>query len=373
MHAGDRGRGVGRLARAVGDHSLVAGVVEHRAGVVGHPAVDRDIGPHSRDLLHRSHPIGGDPCVADQRASGLDQDPRRRVEDPPHPLDLDLDVVLDRGRLVGVQVGDPEPAADVEQLGLEIDRAGEVGEHLDRLRVGLELEDLGADVGVEADELHPPGGAHPLDRALGEPVGEAEAELRVELPGLHVVMGGRLDSRGEPDQHPLRPIEETVGALDLVERIEDQVADARVEGVAELGLGLVVAVHVNPSGIEAGGERHVQLPTRRDVGRKPLLDAEPIGRRHRQRFAREQHLVVAGALLERPPVLAGPPADVVLGIDVGRRAELLGELDQVTPGDLEAASLVHPRATGVDRRSGDRIGRDDRSLVFPGSAHRAPF
>ena len=59
-------------------------------------------------------------------------------------------------------------------------------------------------------------------------------------------MGRRLDPGGHPDQHPLGAVEQPIGQLDLVERVEDQVADPGVEGVAELGLGLVVAVQVDP-------------------------------------------------------------------------------------------------------------------------------
>ena len=74
----------GGVAGAVGDDRLVARAVEHRPQVVRHAAVDGDVGAHARDLLDGADRVGGDPGVADQRAAGLDQDPRHRVEDALH-------------------------------------------------------------------------------------------------------------------------------------------------------------------------------------------------------------------------------------------------------------------------------------------------
>ena len=186
----------------------------------------------------------------------------------------------------------PRPPPTLSSSGSRSTDVAEVGDHLDRLHVGLELEDLGADVGVEADQLEVVRGPHPLHRPLGEPVGEAEAELGVELPGLDVVVGGGLDPRGHPDQHPLGAVEQPVGQLDLVERVEDQVADAGVERVAELALGLVVAVQVDALGIEAGGQRHVELAAGGDVNREPLLAHQPVGGGAGKRLARVDHLAI---------------------------------------------------------------------------------
>ena len=139
----------------------------------------------------------------------------------------------------------------------------------------------------------------PLDRPLGEAVREPEAELGVELARLDVVVGRRLDPGRDPDQDPLGPVEQPLGPLDLVEGVEDQVADAAVERVAELGLGLVVAVHVDPRRVEAGGQGHAQLAARGDVDREPLLAHQPVGRGAGKRLARVDHLEVVGALARR--------------------------------------------------------------------------
>ncbi len=45
---------------------------------------------------------------------------------------------------------------------------------------------------------------------------------------------------------------------------------------------------------------------------------------------------------------AGAGAQVLLGDDVGRRAELAGELERVAAADLEDAALVQAAAQGKD-------------------------
>ena len=64
-------------------------------------------------------------------------------------------------------------------------------EKLDRLHVRIQLEDLGADVGVDSDEVEVPRALDAAHGLLGEPVVEAEAELRVELAGLRRSCGWR--------------------------------------------------------------------------------------------------------------------------------------------------------------------------------------
>src|SRR5260221_57214 len=92
--------------RPVGDGGFVARAVEHRAHVVRHAAVDRDVGADARDLLDGADPVGGDAGVGDQRAAGLDQDPHPLAEDLGDAADLDVDVGVDRGRLVLGRISD---------------------------------------------------------------------------------------------------------------------------------------------------------------------------------------------------------------------------------------------------------------------------
>ena len=105
------------------------------------------------------------------------------------------------GRLLALDVGDAEAAADA-QLG-ELERVEEAGEGLDLLDEGVEQEDLAADVGVDADELDCPAvvGGEALDCLCGLAGAEAEAELGVLLSGHDVLVGVGLDAGRDPDEH----------------------------------------------------------------------------------------------------------------------------------------------------------------------------
>ena len=68
----------------------------------------------------------------------------------------------------------------------------------DLLDEGGDLEDLAADVGVHADELEAIQARERRDSLGGRPRGQRESELRVLLTGPHVLVGVRLDARGDP-------------------------------------------------------------------------------------------------------------------------------------------------------------------------------
>src|ERR1700761_3483644 len=332
VHPGDGDERVGLGEDAVGDQGLVAGPVEHRSQVVGHTAVDGEVCADPGDLLDRADAVGGDAGVGDQRAPRLDHHPHVGPEDLAHAVDLDADVVVDRGRAIVLGVGDAEAAADVDDLAPV---AGQLTERGDRQLVGLELEDLRADVGVQPDQVQLLGGEDALDRPRrpGRVAGP-EAELRVELAGGDVVVGRGLDPRGDPDQHLHRLVEEALAALDLVEGVEDQVADSGPRRHQDLLVGLVVAVHVDPGRVEPRGERDVELAAGGDVDRQPLLGEELVGGGGREGLARVEDLAVDAAALEGLAVGAGTGAHVVLGVDVGGGAVLFGELDHVAAADL---------------------------------------
>ena len=202
-------------------------------------------------------------------------------------------------------------------------------------------------------------------------------------------MGVGPDPRGDAQQDALRaPGGDSLEPLDLVERVDDDVADAGVDGLLELGVALVVAVHVDPLGVEAGVQRQVQLAAGGDVAGEPLLGEEPQGRRAGKGLAREDDLEVVGALGEGGLDRAGAGAHVVLRVDVGGRAELGRELDHVAAADLESAALVDAAAQRIDRRARYRVGqglstlRHETGIVTvaggspasrPGRASRRPF
>ena len=57
----------------------------------------------------------------------------------------------------------------------------------------------------------------------------------------------------------------------------------------------------------------------------------------------------------------GPGSHVVLGIDIGGRAELCGQIDDIAAGDLEVATLVYPAAFRIDQGARNRVG--DRACL----------
>ena len=110
-------------------------------------------------------------------------------------------------------------------------------------------------MGVQADQVEPLRGEHRVDSARGEAVGEAEPELGVELPGLDMGVGLGPDPGRDPDQDPLAGAglgADRVQAVDLLQRVADHVPDAGGDRLAQLGIALVVAVHVHAPGVESG-------------------------------------------------------------------------------------------------------------------------
>ncbi len=165
-------------------------------------------------------------------------------------------------------------------------------------------------------------------------------------------MGGGRDPRGEPDQHVLVAVGEPVGAGDLVERVDDDAADARREGHPQLGGGLVVAVHVDPRRVEAGRERHVQLAAGGDVDAEALLPADPVDGRDRRCLARVEDLGVDAAAPQRAGVGPCPGADVVGSVDVCGRSELAGDVGDIAAADDQVSLVADRTAERIDGRSG---------------------
>ena len=174
---------------------LVAAAVEHRPRVVAHAAVDRDVGADAGQLL--------------DGADGVEGDRRRRDDRPPRlggDAGADSRVLLGgrvharrahsvmRRRLLALDVGDAEPAAD-RQLGQPA-VLHERRQHLDGLRGRSRPRTPGCRCGRGARRGRPSGDARrALDRRGGVAGGQAEPELRVVLAGRHVLVGVGLDAR----------------------------------------------------------------------------------------------------------------------------------------------------------------------------------
>jgi hypothetical protein len=335
---------------------LVLRAVEHRPRVVGHPAVDAD--PRGGVRLDRLDGVERHARVGHERAPRLVGDPHVRAEDVVDERDLLGDVVLDRGRVLVVRVGDAEAAAEVP--GPELPQARH---RLERRPERREVEDLRADVHVQAVELQDVRAAQPGDRLRRG--GEVHAELRVGPAGGDARVRVRRDAGGDAQEDPLGPAgraHERLEPLDLVEVVDDDVADPRLDGLAQLAVGLRVAVQVDARRVEAGGQGHRQLAAAGDVAGQALLGEDPQDRRAGEGLGGEVDLdVVAVALGERGEEPAGARAQHRLVDDVERRAERAGQLEGVAAAELEHAAAVQPSGVGpdvgqlgLDRRHGAR-------------------
>ena len=210
------------------------------------------------------------------------------------------------------------------------------------------VEDLAADVAVQAAQVHQAGpGEDPPGGLEGVTADEAEAELLVLVPGRDELMGVRLDPDRHPDHHRGDDAEllgDGGDPLDLGEGVEDDTAHAVAERLADLGEGLVVAVHRDPLPREAGPLRDGELATGRDVEAETLLVDPPGDGGAEEGLARVVDVGTAadrgegrGELVSEGP---GPGPEVVLVQDVCRGAVLAGQLDDVDPTDLEPAVVA---------------------------------
>ena len=145
-------------------------------------------------------------------------------------------------------------------------------------------------------------------------------------------------------------------------------------------------MHVDPRRVEAAAQRQRELAAGGDVAGDPLLGEHAVDRRAGKRLGGEQHVEVLRAGAERLDERLRAGAQVVLDDDVGRRAELAGELDGVAAAELQAAVLVDAaadriglRELGAGRRHADRrvcksdasrAGRRRRSARTTGSPTR---
>ena len=125
---------------------------------------------------------------------------------------------------------------------------------------------------------------------------------------------------------------------------------AGLERQLQLLLGLVVAVHVEPVGVESRAEREMELAPGGNVARQALPGEDPQHGRAREGLARVEHLVAVSTGREGVPRCTHPRAEVVLRVHVCRRSELVRQLGGVAPADLQPPGRVEARAEGVDTR-----------------------
>ena len=116
-------------------------------------------------------------------------------------------------------------------------------------------------------------------------------------------------------------------AVDLLDRVDDDATHADLDGTAQLGDGLVVAVQADVLGRELGAQCDSELTAGADVEPQTLLDHPARGGDTEERLAG----VVDVGVRERVTEGASPGAEVVLVDDVGGGAELSGEVGDRLP------------------------------------------
>ena len=299
-----------------------------------------------RAALDRDHLVERDHRPPDDAAARLDDQLRLRVQVLVQRPYRGLRVVGDRRRPVLGPVGDPEAAAEV------VDReAAERGERLGGLAEAVEVEQLRADVDVQAEQLEV-GVPDPLDerrRLL-----ERDAELGLRAAGVHRRVRLAGHRRVDPQQHALGGRGEPVDVIGVVDHDH---AHAGLERHLHVEVALGVAVQQDVLGIEAGGQRDRQLPGRRHVAAQPLLGEDPRHRRAGERLGGEVHVGPLVPARELAQVLARRLPQSLLVDHERRRAELGGHV-----GERHAAD----RQPAVPRLSGPREDVEDahRDRVF---------
>ena len=245
----------------------------------------------------------------------------------------------------------PPPRFELGQLDAEL--VAHLCEQPDHpVRGDLEaagVEDLRADVRVQPDQLEPGGRLHPAYRLERVAADQREAELLVLVRGRDELVGVRLDADGAADQHALgRAALDAQAAepVDLGDRVDDDPADAGVEGGGQLGDRLVVAVQQQPVAREAGPHRDRELAAGAHVEAEPLL-LDPAGDRGAQeRLGRvEDHRAA-----ERLAVVAAAAAQVGLVEQEDRAAVLGDQVADVVPAQGEPAGVGAGQAERPDGR-----------------------
>ena len=195
---------------------------------------------------------------------------------------------------------------------------------------------------VDADEVHGRRLDAAANGALGRSTRYREAELRVLLPGHHVLVGVRFDAR----RHPHEDLGDTARAfapqlfeaVELVVAVDDDAADADLEGVAELRQALVVAVEHQPRWRDPGAGCHV------DLARGGYVDAQPfLVRDACHRLAQERLGRVGGSAVPRRRRLPAAGSQVFFVVDEQRRAVLPRKVEKIDAADAQSAVVADPR------------------------------
>lgn len=267
--------------------------------------------------------------------------------------------VADRRGVVDGRVGDAEAATEVE-LG-NVASGEEVAVHREQPGGGLDepvgSEDLRADVAVEAEEAQA-GVRADARHGVGR-VAEGDAELLVLVGrGQERVRVG-VDTAVHAEPHALHatvPLGGLGHAIDLLEAVDDDRADADGDGAVDLGGRLVVAVEAEPLGVDAGRQRHGELAAGADVDVQAGLGHPARDLDGEERLARVVDLGGGADLgeggLQGVAHLGGALPRLPLVDDVERGAEAGGQVGRAHASDGDLTVVAHDRAgpeTGDER------------------------
>ncbi len=203
------------------------------------------------------------------------------------------------------------------------------------------VEDLRADVAVQATQLQLRAREHVGDNCRCDPVGQRETELLVLVRGGDELVRVRLDPDVDADEHG-RPHAAGSGERGdpsgLLGGVHDDPPHPVLQGAVDLRVGLVVAVQRHPRRVEPGSQADRQLPTSAGVQPQPLLE-DPAGHRDREeRLARVVDIRAAAQVgegrVEGRLVLPRTCPQVCLVQEV-RRSAVLGS-------EVEHGDTAHP-------------------------------
>ena len=243
-------------------------------------------------------------------------------------------------------VGDAEAAAEVDlgQLRRRARRATSACRPTSRRADDLEargVEDLGADVGVQAAQVEGRRVARGSRRTASAawPAGEREAELLVLVGGGDELVGVRLDADGDPHHHRRAHAElgrDRGDPVDLVERVDDDPADAGLQRrPISASLLLLPCKPIRSAGNPARSATASSPPVQ--MSRlSPSSATQRATARAQERLARVVDVAAAAAVERRGERVAerpGPRAEVVLVQHVRRGAVLARRAHHVDAAD----------------------------------------
>ena len=269
---GDRVEPVRLRVEALGDRHRRLGVVELRARVVRHPAVDRHVRRRLRGLLDDADAVERHAGGPDDRSPGLDDQLRLREPDRRPLLGYavahDTHELRDPGNRILRAVPDPESAADVEHAWRPVElgaaRCRELRSPVDARARRVGVAKLRAEVHVDARDLE--AGAQRFGDRRGRGL-RRQPELRAVV--RRADRGVRVDVDPRSHANEYAPYARRDRALDLVGGVEHDVRDIRSR--PQLLVALVVAVHDDPLRGNAGPPGKGELAERRDVRAQALL------------------------------------------------------------------------------------------------------